>query len=41
VRDGSGTVLVLDHERIDESAGMTYMRQWTNALARLERAVEP
>jgi uncharacterized protein YndB with AHSA1/START domain len=38
--DGIGTVLVLDHEHIEESAGMTYMRQWTNALARLDGEVE-
>jgi uncharacterized protein YndB with AHSA1/START domain len=39
--DGTETVLVLDHERIEESAGMTYMRQWTQALDRLDREVEP
>jgi uncharacterized protein YndB with AHSA1/START domain len=38
--DGNGTVLVLDHELIEESAGMAYMRQWTNALARLDRELE-
>jgi uncharacterized protein YndB with AHSA1/START domain len=39
--DGAETVLVLDHELIQDTVGMTYMRQWTNALARLEREVEP
>jgi uncharacterized protein YndB with AHSA1/START domain len=41
VSDGTGTVLVLDHERIEESVGMTYMRQWTQALDRLDREIEP
>jgi uncharacterized protein YndB with AHSA1/START domain len=39
--DGTETVLVLDHERIEESVGMAYMRQWTNALARLADEIEP
>jgi uncharacterized protein YndB with AHSA1/START domain len=39
--DGTETVLVLDHERIEESAGMTYMRQWTQALDRLGKEIEP
>jgi uncharacterized protein YndB with AHSA1/START domain len=34
--DGSGTVLVLDHERIDERIGMAYMQLWTNALNRFQ-----
>ena len=34
--DGSGTMLVLDHERIDEPVGMTYMQLWTNALNRFQ-----
>jgi uncharacterized protein YndB with AHSA1/START domain len=39
--DGTETVLVLDHERIEESVGMTYMRQWTHALDRLDEEVGP
>jgi hypothetical protein len=39
--DGTETVLVLDHERVEESAGMTYMRQWTRALDRLGTEIEP
>ena len=39
--DGAETVLVLDHELIEETVGMTYMRQWTNALARLDKEVGP
>jgi uncharacterized protein YndB with AHSA1/START domain len=41
ISDGTSTVLVLDHERIEESAGMTYMQQWTQALARLDAEIEP
>jgi uncharacterized protein YndB with AHSA1/START domain len=29
-----GTVLVVDHSRIDERFGMQYMTRWTEALAR-------
>jgi uncharacterized protein YndB with AHSA1/START domain len=39
--DGTGTVLVLDHERIEESEGMTYMRRWTQALGRLDKEIAP
>jgi uncharacterized protein YndB with AHSA1/START domain len=38
--DGSGTVLVLDHERMDEPIGMAYMQQWTNAMNRFDRQVQ-
>jgi len=34
--DGNGTTLVLDHERIDERIGMTYMQLWTDALSRFQ-----
>jgi uncharacterized protein YndB with AHSA1/START domain len=39
--DGSGTVLVLDHERIDERIGMAYMQRWKDAINRFDRQVEP
>jgi uncharacterized protein YndB with AHSA1/START domain len=39
--DGTETILVLDHDRIDESVGMTYMRRWTTALDRFGKEVEP
>jgi uncharacterized protein YndB with AHSA1/START domain len=32
---GEGTVLVLDHERIEADCGMNGLRFWTAALARL------
>ena len=36
--DGSGgTVLVLDHSRIDERFGMSYLDAWVKALDRLQR----
>ena len=35
--DGDGTRLVLDHRRIDEPVGMTYISRWTRAIQRLER----
>jgi uncharacterized protein YndB with AHSA1/START domain len=38
--DGSGTVLVLDHRRIDARIGMRYMTRWGNRLARLDTVVE-
>jgi uncharacterized protein YndB with AHSA1/START domain len=34
--DGDQTVLVLDHRLLDERVGMTYMRLWDGALARLD-----
>lgn len=37
--DGEGTLLVLDHQRIDARFGMTYISRWTGALARLRREV--
>ncbi len=37
--DGGGTLLVLDHHRIDARFGMAYLSRWTRALARLEREV--
>ena len=40
--DGEGgTVLVLDHSRIDERIGMRYMERWAQALDRLRRRVAP
>jgi uncharacterized protein YndB with AHSA1/START domain len=36
-----GTVLVLDHSRIDERVGMRYLDRWVKALERLERSLEP
>jgi len=33
--DGDGTVLVLDHRRIDEPVGMAYITRWSRALERL------
>jgi uncharacterized protein YndB with AHSA1/START domain len=36
-RDGDGTLLVLDHRRIDEPVGMAYIARWSRALARLDR----
>ena len=35
--DGEGTVLVLDHRRIDEPVGMAYITRWSRALGRLDR----
>jgi len=35
--DGEGTVLVLDHRRIDEPIGMAYITRWSQALERLDR----
>lgn len=37
--DGDGTLLSLDHHRIDERFGMTYISRWTGALARFGREV--
>jgi uncharacterized protein YndB with AHSA1/START domain len=35
--DGDGTLLTLDHHRIDERFGMTYMARWSAALRRFAR----
>jgi uncharacterized protein YndB with AHSA1/START domain len=35
--DGDGTVLVLDHRRIDEPIGMAYITRWSRTLDRLDR----
>jgi uncharacterized protein YndB with AHSA1/START domain len=35
--DGDGTVLVLDHHRIEEPVGMAYITRWSRALQRLDR----
>jgi uncharacterized protein YndB with AHSA1/START domain len=39
-RDGDETVLVLDHELLDERIGMAYLRRWIGALGRLEQEME-
>jgi uncharacterized protein YndB with AHSA1/START domain len=39
--DGSVTVLVLDHRRIDAAIGMRYVTRWGSRLTRLDREVEP
>ncbi|HKP17566.1 MAG TPA: hypothetical protein VJT84_03740 [Gaiellaceae bacterium] len=33
--DGEGTILVLDHARIEARAGMAALRYWVGALARV------
>ena len=38
--DDGGTMLVLDHRRIDDRIGMRYMTRWGNHLKRLDRMVE-
>jgi uncharacterized protein YndB with AHSA1/START domain len=38
--DGGGTVLVLDHHRIDARVGMRYMARWERHLGRLDAVVE-
>jgi uncharacterized protein YndB with AHSA1/START domain len=38
-RDGDGTVLVLDHRRIDARIGMRYMARWWPHLERLDSVV--
>lgn len=35
--EGDRTVLVVNHELIDERVGMAHMREWTAALNRLDR----
>jgi uncharacterized protein YndB with AHSA1/START domain len=37
--EGGGTVLVLDHGRIEAALGMRYMRLWTDRLARFEESL--
>jgi uncharacterized protein YndB with AHSA1/START domain len=37
---GGGTVLVLDHRRIDASVGMRYTARWERHLDRLDAVVE-
>jgi uncharacterized protein YndB with AHSA1/START domain len=39
--DGDETLLVLDHRRIDERFGMTYISRWTSALTRFARELGP
>ena len=39
--DGDGTLLVLDHRRIDEPIGMAYIARWTRAFAQLDRELAP
>ena len=34
--DELGTVLVLEHSRVDEHLGMAYMQRWTQAFERLD-----
>jgi uncharacterized protein YndB with AHSA1/START domain len=38
--DGSGTVLVLDHRRVDARVGMRYMARWEHHLGRLKEVVD-
>jgi uncharacterized protein YndB with AHSA1/START domain len=38
--DGDGTLLVLDHRRIDEPLGMSYISRWTAALARFANELQ-
>jgi len=33
--EGAGTLLVLDHRRIEEPVGMAYMSRWTASIDRL------
>jgi uncharacterized protein YndB with AHSA1/START domain len=35
--EGDGTVLVLEHSRIDATLGMRYLHDWANALDRFNR----
>lgn len=37
--DGDGTLLTLDHQRIDARIGMTYITRWSGLLARFDREV--
>jgi uncharacterized protein YndB with AHSA1/START domain len=38
--DRAGTLLVLDHRRIDARVGMRYMARWATHLERLDAVVE-
>jgi uncharacterized protein YndB with AHSA1/START domain len=38
---GDGTVLVLDHRRINAVAGMDYMERWLPTLERLDEVLTP
>jgi uncharacterized protein YndB with AHSA1/START domain len=38
--DGEGTVLVLDHHRVDARIGMRYLSLWSRRLARLDAIIE-
>jgi len=38
--EGDGTLLTLDHRRIDERIGMTYISRWTAALARFATVLD-
>ena len=40
-RDGDGTMLVLDHRRVDAELGMRYMARWERQLQRLDAVLEP
>jgi uncharacterized protein YndB with AHSA1/START domain len=37
--EAGGTMLVLDHTRIEEQLGMSYIARWTSVLARFEAEV--
>ena len=39
-QDGGGTVLVLDHTRIEARVGMRYLARWERHLGRLDAVVE-
>lgn len=39
--EDGGTVLVLEHERIEAPLGMAYISRWSGALARLGAEVAP
>jgi uncharacterized protein YndB with AHSA1/START domain len=39
--DGDGTMLVLDHRRIEALIGMRYMAIWEKQLRKLDSEVEP
>jgi uncharacterized protein YndB with AHSA1/START domain len=39
-QDDGGTVLVLDHSRIDATVGMRYLARWEGHLGRLDAVVE-
>ena len=38
-RDGDGTVLALDHRRVDARVGMVYIARWERHLGRLDSLV--